>query len=237
MNRKEAISGDDVHNWSEEDTKMVWVCETRIRTFMQMELEACLDEIDWMVRCHNCEAFNCPQEEYSPRPLPIPLNYIGNLQSRLVKIKKSILPLTLKMTLKTYYHFSARQALVTSPAVQPDDMMWRHRDGEHNPLEKTQFSEEVKKVFADGTSSTDKGGDFVAQIEVEMDHEASQVAAGHFKLGVFRQQQGTTAWGTDLGRHYPDQADFGGNPTAKFNTGRRPRGGCDRLASARDNAD
>ena len=54
MNREEAISGDDVHNWSEEDMKMVWVCETRIRTFMQMELEACLDEIDWMVTCHNC---------------------------------------------------------------------------------------------------------------------------------------------------------------------------------------
>ena len=38
---EESISGDDVHYWSEEDRKMVWMRETRIRTFMQMELEAC----------------------------------------------------------------------------------------------------------------------------------------------------------------------------------------------------
>ena len=50
--------------------------EMRIRTFMPMELEAHVDEIDCVIRCHNCEAFNCPQEEYSPRPLPIPPDYI-----------------------------------------------------------------------------------------------------------------------------------------------------------------
>ena len=37
MNREETISGDnDVHNWSEEDTKMARMRETRIMTFMQM---------------------------------------------------------------------------------------------------------------------------------------------------------------------------------------------------------
>ena len=98
---------------------------------MQMELEACLDEVNWMIRCHNCAAFDCPQEEYPPRSLRIPPDYIDNLQSRLVKVKKGILPPTLKMILKTYYHLPARQAPVTSPAVQPDDMRGRHRDGEH----------------------------------------------------------------------------------------------------------
>ena len=99
---------------------------------MQMKLESCLDEVDWMIRCHNCATFNCPEEEY---PLPIPLDYIDNLQSRLVKVKKGILPLTLKMIIKTYYHILVHQAPVTSPAVQPDDMMGRHRDGEQYPLE------------------------------------------------------------------------------------------------------
>ena len=77
--REETISGDDVHKWSEEDTKMAWMRETRTRTFMQMELEAYLDDTDWMIRFHNCEAFNCPQEEYQRRPLAIPPDYIDNL--------------------------------------------------------------------------------------------------------------------------------------------------------------
>ena len=46
MNREDTISGDDVPNWSEEDTKMARMRETKINTFMQMELEACLDEVD-----------------------------------------------------------------------------------------------------------------------------------------------------------------------------------------------
>ena len=81
-----AISGDDAHYCSEEH-KMDWMRETRIRTFMQLELEACLEEINWMVKCHNCEALNCPQEEHPTRPLPIPLDYINHLQSRLIKVK------------------------------------------------------------------------------------------------------------------------------------------------------
>ena len=39
---------------------MVWVREARIRTFMQLELEACLEEINRMITCHNCEALNYP---------------------------------------------------------------------------------------------------------------------------------------------------------------------------------
>ena len=36
--------------------------EARIRTFMQLELEACLEELNWMTRCHNCEAGRIPGE-------------------------------------------------------------------------------------------------------------------------------------------------------------------------------
>ena len=53
---------------------MVWMREARIRTFMQLELEACHEEIIRMIICHNCEALNRPQEEYPARPLPIPPN-------------------------------------------------------------------------------------------------------------------------------------------------------------------
>ena len=133
MNLEDTISG-GVHKWSE-NTKMAWMCETRIRTFMQMELEACLDEVDWMARCHNCATNNWSKEEYSPRSLPIHPDYIDNLQSRSVKVKKDTLPSTLKIILNMYYHFPAHQAPVTSPAVQPDGMTGRHRDGEHSPLE------------------------------------------------------------------------------------------------------
>ena len=73
------ISGDDTHYYSEEDAQMVWMRETGTGTFMRLELEACLDDINWMIRCHNCEALNCPQGEYPARPLPIPPDYIDNL--------------------------------------------------------------------------------------------------------------------------------------------------------------
>ena len=85
------------------------------------------------------------------------------------------------MILKKYYPPPARQALTTSPTVQPSDMMGRHRDGEHNPREQPRASKGEEKVVADGTSSTGKGGDFVSQTEVGTDNEASQIAARYFK--------------------------------------------------------
>ena len=52
--------------------KMMRTREARITTFMQLELEVCLKEVTWMIRCHNCEALNCPYEEYSAMLLPTP---------------------------------------------------------------------------------------------------------------------------------------------------------------------
>ena len=102
---------------------------------MQLEIESCLEEINWMIRCHNCEALNFPQEEYPARPLPIPPKYIDNLQSRLIKIKRGILSSTLKVIIKTYYPPPARLAPETSRTVQPDDTTGGHRDGENSPQE------------------------------------------------------------------------------------------------------
>ena len=112
-----------------------------------------------MIRCHNCEVLNCVQEECPARPLPIPPNYIDNFQSRLIKVKKGVLPPTLKMILETHYHLPAP---TTSPIVQPDDNMGGHRDGENSPQERPRASEEKEKMVVYSTSSTDEGGDFVS---------------------------------------------------------------------------
>ena len=98
----------------------------------------------------------------------------------------------------------------TSLEVQPDDMMGRHRDGEHNPLERPQASEKESQTVTDGTSHLDQGRDFVFQTEVGMDLETSQVTAHHFELVMFR-QQATTSRSTDRGEDYSIQADFAEN--------------------------
>ena len=59
---------EDAQSYSEEYYKMLWMGEARVRTFMQLELEACEEEIIWMIRCHNCGALNRPQEGYPARP-------------------------------------------------------------------------------------------------------------------------------------------------------------------------
>ena len=63
---------------SEEEKKIMRMRETRTRFFMQMELEACRDELDWLIR--GCVyAVNDYLEEYCPPiPLPIPPATIKN---------------------------------------------------------------------------------------------------------------------------------------------------------------
>ena len=190
---------------------MAWMRETRIRIFMQMELKACLDEVDWMRRCHSAD-FNCPQEQYPSRQVPIPPDYIDNLQSRLINVNKGILPSTLKMIIKTYYRASVlpqqqemssrsqEEHLKTSLELQPDDITGNHRGGEHNPLE----------MVVDGTSSTDQGEYFVFQTEVGMNLETLQVAARHFALPIDRQRREVTTTSTERGETTPLKQTSGG---------------------------
>ena len=71
-NPEGTISGNnDGSNYSEDEGKMVWMRETGIRLFMQMEPRAYRDEFDWLLRCHKCAVNNC-SEEYRP-PMPLPL--------------------------------------------------------------------------------------------------------------------------------------------------------------------
>ena len=179
---------------------MLCMREARIRTFMQLELEACQEEIVWMITCHNCEALNRPLEEYRARPLPIPPNYIDNLHSRLLKVQQGVLPPTLEMILKIRYNLPPA---TTSPRrVQPDDVMRRHRDGENSPQERPRATEEKEEVVVNGTLSTNEGGDSISETKVETDHELLQVADRHFNLVIFRQQKVTTAKSTDWAGDY-----------------------------------
>ena len=108
------------------------------------------------------------------------------------------------MILKTRYDLP----LPTTPrTVHPDDVMRGHRDGENSPQERPRASEEKEEVVVNGTPSTDEGGDFISQIEVETDQEPTQLADRHSELAILL-QQGTTAKSTDWGGDYPIQADF-----------------------------
>ena len=112
---------------------MMQTREARIITFMQLEVEACLEELNWMIRCHNCEVLDCPQEEYPASLLPTPPpSYINNLQSRLIKVQKGIFPASLKMILKINYHPPVRRPAPEN-SVQPDDVIGEHRAGENSP--------------------------------------------------------------------------------------------------------
>ena len=100
---------------------------------MQLELEAYLEEVSWIIRCQNCEGLNCPQEEYPARFLPTPPpRYIDNLPSRLIKARKGTFPASLKMILKTKYQLPVRRP-APEISVQPDDVVGEHRAGENSP--------------------------------------------------------------------------------------------------------
>ena len=111
--------------------KMMRAREDRIRTFVQLELEACLEEVSWSIRCYNCEVLDCPQEEYPARLLPtLPPNYEDNLQNRLIMSQKGILPASLKMILKLEYPLPVLRP-VPEIYVQPDSVIGEHRAGEN----------------------------------------------------------------------------------------------------------
>ena len=112
--------------------KMMRAREQRIRTFMPLELEACLEDVSWMLRCYSCEALDCPQEECPARLLPTPTpSYIDYLQSRLIRARKGIFPASLKVILKTEYQPSVLRP-VPKTSVQPDGMIGEHRAGENS---------------------------------------------------------------------------------------------------------
>ena len=106
--------------------------EDRIRTFMQLELEASLEEVSWSIRCYNCEVLGYPQEEYPARLLPtLPPNYEDNLQNRLRRAQKGIFPASLKMILKSEYQLPVLLS-VSQVSVHPDSVIGEYRAGEYS---------------------------------------------------------------------------------------------------------
>ena len=111
---------------------MVRAREDRIRTFMQLELEACLEEVRWSITCYNCEVLGCPQEEYPARLLPtLPPDYEVNLTNRLRAAQKGILPASLRMILNSEYPQSVLRYGSQVP-VQPDNVTGEHRVEHHS---------------------------------------------------------------------------------------------------------
>ena len=107
-----------------------------------------------MIRYHNCEALNCPQEEYPGRLLPTPPSYyIDNLQSRLIKVRKGIFPASLKMILKTKYPLPERRP-APETSVQPDDVIGDHPARENSPSSQCDLSPRRAAV---GTGSEEPG--------------------------------------------------------------------------------
>ena len=120
--------------------KMVRAREDRIRTFMQLELEACLEEVSWSIRCYNCEVLGCPQEEYPARLLPtLPPNYEDNLQNKLRRAQKGIFPASLKMILNSEYQLPVLRS-VPQVSVQPDSVMGEHRAGKYSTASECDLS-------------------------------------------------------------------------------------------------
>ena len=127
-------------NKHDEHFKMMRAREDRIRTFMQLELEVCLEEVSWSIRCYNCEVLGCPQEEYPARLLPtIPPNYEDNLQNRLIMAQKGIFPASLKMILKSEYQLPVLRP-VSQISVQPDSVIGEHRAGEYSTASECDLS-------------------------------------------------------------------------------------------------
>ena len=119
---------------------MVRAREDRIRTFMQLELKACLEEVSWSIRCYNCEVLGCPQEEYPARLLPtLPPDYEDNLINRLRAAQKGILPASLKMILNSDYQLPVLRS-ASQVSVQPDSVIGENRVEQHSTASECDLS-------------------------------------------------------------------------------------------------
>ena len=181
--------------------KMMRAREDRIRTFMQLELEACLGEVSWSIRCYNCEVLGCPQEEYPARLLPtLPPNYEDNLQNRLIMAQKGIFPASQKMNLKSEYQLPVLRP-VPEISVQPDSVIGEHRAGENSTSSECVSSPRraavVTRSEKPGTPPHSPAiitgsGPEVSQVETQMEDEIFSFEAstdGFFNQNLTRTEQ------------------------------------------------
>ena len=57
---------------TEEEMKLTWMHDTKMGLFMHMELLACRDDLNWLMRCLHCAVNNYPKYHYPTMPLPVP---------------------------------------------------------------------------------------------------------------------------------------------------------------------
>ena len=77
---EQSVNAKSIDVCPEEERKMVWMRETRTMLFMQMELAACRNELDWLIKCYLCAVNGYPEENCCPlMPLPVPPGYHINL--------------------------------------------------------------------------------------------------------------------------------------------------------------
>ena len=149
-----SVISENAQSYSQEYYKIMRKREATIREFMKLEHEACLEEVNSMIRRHNCEALNCPQEEYPAGPLrTTPPSYINNLQSRLIKVQKGTFPASLKMIFKANYHLPVRRP-APKISVKPDDMIEGHRAEGNSP--QSQCDPSLRRAAVD-TGSEEPG--------------------------------------------------------------------------------
>ena len=86
--------------------------ETRIRRLMQTKIEACRNELDWLLKCYLCAVNDYPEEYCPPRPLQVFSGYHTKLVTRAKMAVRGILPPPLKMILKKHFPLPVRQSPV-----------------------------------------------------------------------------------------------------------------------------
>ena len=59
----------------DEERELTWMRDTKIMLLLQMELMACRDDSDWLIRCSHCAVNNFPKECCPSMPLPIHPDY------------------------------------------------------------------------------------------------------------------------------------------------------------------
>ena len=226
---------------------MIRAREDRIRTFMQLELEACLEEVRWSIRCYNCEVLGCPQEECPARLLPtLPPSYEDNLQIRLIRAQKGIFPASLKMILKSEYQLPVLHPAVPEISVQPNNVIGEHRAGENSTASECDFSprhaavvtrsEELEmppKSPAIGTGLNRPGVSPAIEVNSPQTEESlfppETSMEGFLNFNFLSPEQECTLHQSGIGVEYNDEA------TSKLQAG-RSRGVCETTSSpaARD---
>ena len=118
-------------------------CERR----EDMELEACWTETEWLVKCHDCIVNNIAEEHCPPMPLPIPPDYVHNLERSEMAVK-GILPPPLRYSTRTTHCHLSRHGRRHSATHPRDDRLYSSRRHSSNVLE-PRWSRQRKRWWND----------------------------------------------------------------------------------------